>query len=218
MITDACIFANGDDLDILNQMIITAKSCGISQVVVYNYPSNNLPDLYVGTKIRIGHIINEHTPRSIRDQIKNIPNNHIVMVKAGDNSFNRMVTTIKRINFLTGITELPKGGFDHIVARMAADTNTGIVFDLSQIINPQFRRNALLKYAEILNLHRKYKFPVVISSGANNIFGIKNYIEIVALCSLFGMNRQEVHTSLTNFDSIINPKCPVRLEGGDVDL
>jgi ribonuclease P/MRP protein subunit RPP1 len=127
------------------------------------------------------------------------------MINAGENSFNRTVITTKGVHFLTGIADLPKGGFDHIVAKMAVDRNIGVIFDISRIINQKSRKYALLRYAEVLFLQRKYHFPLMIASGTDTIFGFRNPSEIVAICSLFGMTRFEVCAALNGLDTVLSP-------------
>ena len=133
------------------------------------------------------------------------------MVSAGENSFNRIAVSTKGVHLLTNIADLPKGGFDHVTAKMAADHITGVVLDLSCIIHPRSRRTALLRYAEILLLQRKYHFPLVIASGAEDLFGIKNVAETIALCSLFGMTRAEVYAAQNSLDAVLSPSMPVTI-------
>lgn len=205
MITDACIFANQDGPATPRRILLTAKSCGISRVVLCG-SAPDIPASYAGVTVLRGKIIgSRQNGRQFLDAVRKSPADSVILVSAGENSFNRTAITTKGVHLLTGITDLPKGGFDHIIAKMAADHHTGIVLDLSRIINPKSRRTALSRYAEILFLQRKYHFPLVIASGADTIFGLRNIAETLALCSLFGMTRPEVYTALNNLDAVLSP-------------
>jgi ribonuclease P/MRP protein subunit RPP1 len=185
-------------------MLLTAKSCGMSRVVVCGN-ALDIPKSYVGVTVLRGIFIDRLNERSFFEAIRNSPSGCVVMVNVGENNFNRTAIASKGVHLLTGITDLPKGGFDHIVAKMAADYNTGVVFDLSRIINPKSRKIALSRYAEVLLLQRKYRFPFIVASGTNTIFGFRNPNEIIALCSLFGMTRSEVCAALNGLDVVLFP-------------
>lgn len=210
MITDACIFVNQDNAATPRRMLLTAKSCGISRVVVCGN-AVDVPASYAGVTVLRGKVIAKQNGRQFLDAVRKVPAGSVVMVNAGENSFNRTAVTTKGVHLLTGIADLPKGGFDHIIAKMAVDHNTGVVFDLSRILNQKSRRTALSKYAEILHLQRKYHFPLVIASGTDTIFGFRNKTEITALCSLFGMTKAEVAAAQNGLDAVLNPQQQVTI-------
>jgi ribonuclease P/MRP protein subunit RPP1 len=200
MITDACIFANQDGTATPRRMVLTAKSCGITRVVVCG-DTCDIPESYAGVIILRGKVIDGQ----YLDVIRKNPTGSVVMINAGENSFNRAVVSTRGVHLLTGIADLPKGGFDHTVAKMAADHNTGVVLNISRIINQKSRKTAISRYAEILLLQRKYHFQLMIASGTDTIFGFRNPTEIIALCSLFGMTRSEVYAALNGLDAILTP-------------
>ncbi|MDU9376822.1 hypothetical protein McpSp1_14550 [Methanocorpusculaceae archaeon Sp1] len=210
MITDACVFANQDQAATVRRLLLTGKSCGLSRMVICG-TAPDVPDSYAGVEVLRGRVVGKQNGKTFLDTMKKIPKGVVVMVYVGENSFNRTAITTKGVHLLTGIADLPKGGFDHIVAKMAADHTTGVVIDLSRIIDAKGRRTALLRYAEILLLHRKFRFPLVIASGADTIFGIRNVEETLALCSLFGMTRAETYAALNGLDAVLSPPRPVRI-------
>ena len=213
MITDACVFVNQDQTATVRRLLLTGKSCGLSRMVL----CGSIPDIpasYAGIEVLRGRVIGKQNGKTFLDTVKKIPKGVIVMVYAEENSFNRTVITTKGVHLLTGIADLPKGGFDHVVAKMAADHTTGIVIDLSRILDPKSRRTALSRYAEILLFQRKFRFPLVIASGADTIFGIRNVDETIALCSLFGMTRAETYTALNCLDAVLSPPRPVSIVEG----
>lgn len=209
MRTDACVLVNKDGSATPRRLILTGKSCGFSRMILCG--TADLPTSYVGVTVLRGKIIGRVTGKPFLDAVRTAPEGTVVFVQAGDNAFNRTAITTKGVHLLTGIVDLPKGGFDHIVAKMAAQHTTGVVIDLACIVSAKTRRAALARYAEILMLHRKFGFPLVIASGADDIFGIRNVVEMTALCSLFGMTRDEVDTALTALDRVLSPPTPVTI-------
>lgn len=199
MITDALVYA---DETFVNDFAEIA-SYGFCRIVCIS--EEKFPEEIFGVKIFGAVIVKRSNGKNFFDTVKKIPKDRIVFVNADENSFNRTAITTKGVHLLTGISDLPKGGFDHITAKMASEKHVGVVIDLSKIVDGKTRRVALAKYADILQLHRKFGFPLVIGSGARDIFGVRNLTEISALCSLFGMTNEEVLTALTNLDEILSP-------------
>ena len=213
MITDACVYANDSSNTTLRRFALTAASCGFSCIIACD-SAEDIPE-YAGVSILKGKLIGRVTGKAFLDAVRKTPAGTVVFVQAGENSFNRTVITTKGVHLLTGIADLPKGGFDHITAKMAAQQNTGVVLDLSRIIDPKTRRTALSRYAEILAFHRKFRFPLVLASGASDCLGQRNITEIAALAALFGMTKGEADAALCAVEGILYPKKTVEIvEGG----
>lgn len=158
-----------------------------------------LCDIVFGTRI------SAKTTKELISSLRRVPKGNVVIVDVGDNGFNRTAITTKGVHLLAGLDALPKAGFEHITSEMARKHNVGLVIELGKIIDPRTRRSALSHYADILKLHRKYRFPLVIATSATSPAGQRNLTETIALCSLFGMERAEVYAALNALDSIINP-------------
>ncbi|MDO5845342.1 MAG: RNase P subunit p30 family protein [Methanocorpusculum sp.] len=206
MITDACIYAPESSSFPLSDFVTTANSCGYARIVAVGAPSGAThPYVLRGT------LIFGRTGRAFVDAVRKAPKGNVVIVEAGDNSFNRTAITTKGVHLLTGLADLPKGGFDHITAKMAAQHTVGLVIDLSKIIDPKSRRSALSHYADILKFARKYHFPLVIASGASAPPGQKNRAETAALTSLFGMEREETYAALNALDGILHQPATVEI-------
>ncbi|HJJ39276.1 MAG TPA: hypothetical protein O0X42_03965, partial [Methanocorpusculum sp.] len=150
--------------------------------------------------------IHASAPKDLQKELRTAVKGSIIIADAGDNSFNRFALTQKGVNFLAGLENLPKNGFDHITAKLAAEKNVGLVIELAAIIDYRTRKSALSSYADILKLQRKYHFPLVIASGAKTPLGIRTIRETEALCSLFGMTRAEVYAALNGADAVLHPK------------
>ncbi len=213
MITDACVYANDSSNTTLHRFALIAASCGFSCIIAC-HPAENILE-YAGVSILKGKMIGRISGKAFLDAVRKTSSGTVVFVQAGENGFNRKAITTNGVHLLTGIADIPKGGFDHITAKMAAQQNTGVVLDLSRIIDPKTRRTALSRYVEILTFHRKYHFPLVLASGASDCLGQKNITEIAALANLFGMTKEEVDAALCAVEGILYPKKTVDIVGGD---
>ncbi len=201
MITDAGIFVNESEPFL--QTLDALKTAGFARAVVFS-------DIKGETALN-GIRVSGRTAKELIATSKRVNKSTILMVDVGDNSFNRTALTTKNVKLLAGLDALPKAGFDHITAKMAHDKNIGLVIELDKIIHGRTRRQALSHYAEILKLQRKYRFPLVIASGAKSPLEVRNIQETIALCSLFGMERSEVYQALNALDDILTPKNAVEV-------
>ncbi|MBR4987171.1 MAG: hypothetical protein IKY81_00725 [Methanocorpusculum sp.] len=201
MISDACICVNESSPFSLTDFSDTAFKNGYRRIVVCGAVS----DSPLSCEVISGTRISAKTVKELLAAAKKAPKGNVVIADVGDNSFNRTAITTKGIHLLAGLDALPKAGFEHITAKMAAQHRVGLVIELGKIIDPKTRRSALSHYADILKLQRKYQFPLVIASAASAPAGQKNLQETVALCSLFGMERAEVYAALNAVDGILHP-------------
>ncbi|HJJ46742.1 MAG TPA: hypothetical protein O0X32_00575 [Methanocorpusculum sp.] len=196
MITDAGIFVNESKM--LLQTLGALKTAGFARAVVFSEIK--------GKNTLSGIRISGNTTKELTNIAKKTGKDMILMVDAGNNNFNRTALLTRNVKLMSGLDALPKAGFDHITAKMAHDKNIGLVIELNKIIHGKTRRQALLHYADILKLQRKYRFPLVIASGAKSYLNVRSVQETIALCSLFGMERSEVYQALNALDDIMSPK------------
>lgn len=206
MITDACICVDASSTDLLSDFSKTAYENGYRRIIVCGADITDSP-----CEVVPGKRITAKTAKDLLAQARKTPKGTVVIADAGDNSFNRTAITTRGIHMLAGLDALPKAGFEHITAKMASQHNVALVIELKKIIDPKTRRSALSHYADILKLQRKYRFPLVIASGAQTPAGLKNLQETVALCSLFGMERAEVYAALNGADAVLHPKQAVEV-------
>lgn len=205
MITDAGIFVDESDPAYLSDFLHSVHAAGFQRAVVFSTCPVESEDTIKGC------YISETTVKGLINAARKVPKKILIAVHAGENNFNRVAITTNGVKLIGGLDSLPKGGFDHITAKMAADRNVGLIIEIGKILNPKTRRHALSQYANILKLQRKYRFPLVIASSAHNPSGLRNIYETVALCHLFGMEREEVYSALEAMDGILSIKSPVQV-------
>jgi len=205
MITDAGIFVNDSDPASISDFLNSVHSAGFQRAIVFsNHP------LEIENTI-LGFYISENTIKGMTNAVRKAPKKVLLAVNAGENNFNRVAITTNGIKLIGGLDSLPKGGFDHITAKMAADRNVGLIIEIEKIINPKTRRHALSQYANILKLQRKYQFPLVIASSAHSKLELRNIYEVIALCHLFGMEHKEVYLALEAMDGILRTRTSVEV-------
>ena len=202
MITDVCIFAKDSDTSV-RRFALNAASCKFNRIIVSGQTGDDTLSAYAGVEILRGTVIPAES-KNFNESLKKARGT-MVLVEAGENSFNRTAVTAKNVRFLTGLWALPKHSFDDVIARSMAARNVAAVFDLSKIIDARSRRHALHHYAEVLKFARKFGFPCAIASGASSWLGQRSVQEAAALCSLFGMERAEVYKAL-DVDSVLFPR------------
>lgn len=207
MITDVCISIPATATYSLSDLSAELKSNGWARCLVTGISAAEKSETCIPA-VRI----QASSAKELQTAVRSAGKDMTVIVNAGDNSFNRSALTMGKVRFLAGLENLPKNGFDHITAKLAADKNVALVIELAAVIDYRTRKNALKAYADILALQRKYRFPLAIASGARSCAGIRTVHETVALCSLFGMERREVYAALEAADSVLFPPETVEAE------
>jgi RNase P/RNase MRP subunit p30 len=70
------------------------------------------------------------------------------------------------------------------------------------------------RYRELLQLHRRYRFPFTLASNARSILAQKSVRDMALLAGLFGMEEAEVTGALSSLDSILAGRSPVQVVRG----
>jgi len=195
----------------LRRMVIEAEELGFDSIVALTDEPAPQGDRVTVLK---ACLITEPSVKSMRAKAKRaFGSNDLVVVEAGDRAFNRAVVSYTGVHILRNLYRAPKGSFDHITARFAADNSTGIDINLYPIISYSGpgRQNVLQCYADIIRLHRKLGFPVTISTGAKSVCGMRSVRSIKLICELFGMTGDEVDFALGGVRRILEPEMPVRV-------
>jgi ribonuclease P/MRP protein subunit RPP1 len=163
-----------------------------------------------------GQILSEDSVRGVVSRMRKVPpGGDLLMVEARDTAFNRGVLSLKGIHILRGIHRSPPQSFDPVGARLAARHRVAVDLDLSPLIFERKgeRQRVLQRYEDVLQLHRRIRFPLTISSGALSILGQRSVREVVSLCALFGMEAKEVQEALATCGVLRERTGPVEVVG-----
>ena len=93
------------------------------------------------------------------------------------------------------------GKINHIIAKIAADKKTAFAFDIAPFLFIKgYRRSKLFSdVMEMIPVLRKYHVPILLFSGAGNVFEIRGPYELEAFGRLFGMTQEETVLAVSEF-------------------
>jgi ribonuclease P/MRP protein subunit RPP1 len=191
-------------------MALTARELGFDQVVAAG-GNDEVPGVLKGT------IIAATSVKEVVSTLQGIPQGDgVVMVTSGDLAFNRAVIGLRRVRVLKGIQRSPKGAFNHVAAREAEAKGVAVELDLSPLVGERGiqRQRVISRYRDLLQLHRRYHFPVTLASNARSILGQRSVRDMVFLARLFDMEEGEVMGALSSLDSILSGRSPVQVVRG----
>ncbi len=125
----------------------------------------------------------------------------LIVVRGGSKELNEAALKNPMVDvFAPPYGEHEKVGLTHVLVRYAAENDVAIEFNLNAIIHSRRsdRARILGKMREILKFVRKYKAMPVITSNARSIYDLRAPREMVALASLFGMQKEEAVHALSD--------------------
>jgi ribonuclease P/MRP protein subunit RPP1 len=123
----------------------------------------------------------------------------IQIVRGGDLKVNRAACEDQRVDILSQPYRSRRDtGINHILARKAAINSVAIEINLKTLLktNLRYRYRVISQFRHIVELHRKFKFPLIITSNANSKYDLRTPQDISALAKCFGMTFEE------SFDAI----------------
>lgn len=207
---DGCIhpYPAGDSS--LRRMALEARELGFDQVVAAG-GSGEVPGVLRGTMVTAPSV------KEVASLLQEIPQGEgVVMVTGGDLAFNRGVIGLRGVRVLRGIHRSPKGAFNHVAAREAEARGVAVELDLSPIIEGRGvqRQRVIARYRELLQLHRRYRFPFTLASNARSILAQRSVRDMLLLSRLFGMGEGEAMAALSSLDSILAGRSPVQVVHG----
>lgn len=204
MDTDACIHPFPVGTASVRRMAMEAGALGFGGIVVPGEVAGG----YHGVRIIPAVIIRETDLRRVIGQIRRQANSgNLIFVDAGDNGFNRAVLAHKGLNAIRCLHQIPKNGFDHISARLAYENGIAVEIDLYPLIHEKgiARQRVLNRYNDLMRLHSRYQFPLILSSNACSVLDLRSPDEIRLLCTLFGMKKDDTNRALQTVSTLLSP-------------
>ncbi|MFZ1903293.1 MAG: RNase P subunit p30 family protein [Methanoregula sp.] len=204
-ITDACVYPYPAGDSSVRRLALEARSCGYDSVVASETPVSEI----CGITVIPGMFVTGIPAKDVQNRVKKSRSTGaVVSVQMGDNGFNRAVAGTTGVHILRGIGTADKRAFDHVAARIAADNITAIDIDLSPLISGRghLRQKAIHRYLDLMVLHRRFEFPLTISSSAKSVLGLRAVREVTGLCSLFGMDETDVRAALAGVGRVTEPR------------
>lgn len=139
-------------------------------------------------------------PEDLRKKVqKSRKKADILLVRGGDLKVNRAVCEDQRVDILSQPYRSRRdSGINHVIARKAAENSVAIEINLKILLktNLRYRYRVLSQFRHIIELQRKFKFPLIITSSANSKYDLITPQDITALSKCFQMSFEE------SFDAI----------------
>lgn len=206
MRTDARTYTDGDTS--LERMALEAGALGYGAIVAVGAPAG----VFGGVRVIPGASISAPNPNRAMAMVRKAPAGAFVTLQLGEAAFNRAAAALPGVHALSGAHLCRRHAFDHITARTAAERGLGIELLLDPLVRERgsARQSALRRYADLLVLHERYEFSLVLGSGARSCLDLRAPRAAAALCGLFGLDRDEVEAALSGVESLMAPNSPVR--------
>ena len=133
----------------------------------------------------------------IRKAVNKFRNNALcISVVGGDLKVNRAVLENVKIDVLSRpYLKRYDSGINHILAKEALNNNVAIELCFEDILKSYL--------APIYTLYRKFDFPLILSSRAESIFGIKTTQDFVSVFKQTGLSDEEISKSFMTSRNIL---------------
>ena len=84
---------------------------------------------------------------------------------------------------------------NHVLAKEAQRNNVAIELCFKDILNNhlKYRANVISSFKEILMFHRKFKFPLILTSDSKSIYDVRSTRDIAAFFKSIGFTNEEIY-------------------------
>lgn len=182
------------------EMAKTASRYGYAGIAITNHTPHQpqIPD-HAKIPVYSGIEIVAKNPSHLRQMIRKHRTKVCVLaVHGGDERINRAALENPDVDILSH-PNADSNGLNHVLMRLAAENRVAIEYNLDSIIETRGTRRvrALAGFRHNLKLARKYGAPVILTSNARSVYGLRAPGEMIALASLFGMTVEESVAALS---------------------
>ncbi|MDO5834877.1 MAG: RNase P subunit p30 family protein [Methanobacterium sp.] len=151
--------------------------------------------------IQIGVEIESQNPEDLKKKVSKFrKKTDVILVHGGDLKLNRAATEDPRVDILSHPYRTRfDSGINHVLAVKASENSVAIELNLKYYLltRPSHRYRVLTQFRQIMKLHRKYKFPVIITSDAGTSYDLRDPFDVMALAACFGMTKEEAFEALS---------------------
>ena len=137
----------------------------------------------------------------------------VLMVQGGQVKINRAACEDPRIDIISQPYKKRRDcGLNHVLSKEAAKNEVAVEINLSSILQSHYshRSNIFTYFRDILKLHRKFNFPLIITSGATSIYDLRKSRDIIRLTQCFGMNKLESIHAMSSVPTTILNRSKIR--------
>lgn len=137
----------------------------------------------------------------------------VIIVNGGNIKINRAACENPRVDILAHPYKNRRdSGINHVLARKALENEVAIEFSINSLLKTRssVRVKTLSQFRQIMKLHKKFKFPLIIASNAHSLYDLRTPEDIVALTKCFDMDSDETMNSLSQIPINIIEKNRIR--------
>ena len=137
----------------------------------------------------------------------------VLMVQGGQVKINRAACEDPRIDIISQPYKKRRDcGLNHVLSKEAAKNEVAVEINLSSILQSHYshRSKIFTHFRDILKLHRKFSFPLIITSGATSIYDLRKSRDIIRLTQCFGMNKLESIHAMSSVPTTILNRSKIR--------
>jgi len=123
----------------------------------------------------------------------------LLLVRGGTNFMNRIAVENRGVDILTHPDyERKDCGINHLLTRLAKENEVAIEINFREVLNSEgmIRKNILANHMEIIRLYKKFKFPLIVSSGALSHWQIKDPKVLISYLVTLGLEMKEAKGAL----------------------
>jgi len=201
-------FSSGESS--LEEIVKTAKYFGYNGIGFISYPLKKEEEDLL--KAEINRVSKEYDfeiyigfEATNKLELKKLLNRRkefdLLLVRGGTNFMNRIAVENRGVDILTHPDyERKDCGINHILAKLAKENEVAIEINFREVLNSEglIRKNVLANHMEIIKLYKKFKFPLIVSSGALSHWQIKDPKVLISYLVTLGLEMKEAKEALNN--------------------
>ena len=200
-------FSSGEST--LEEIVKTAKEFGYKGIGFISYPLKKEEEDLL--KAEINRVSKEYNfeiyigfEATNKMELKKLLNRRreldLLLVRGGTNFMNRIAVENRGVDILTHPDyERKDCGINHVLARLAKENEVAIEINFREVLNSEglVRKNVLANHMEIIRLYKKFKFPLIVSSGALSHWQIKDPKVLISYLVTLGLEMKEAKEALS---------------------
>lgn len=140
-------------------------------------------------------------PEDMRRKVQKSRNRaDILIVRGGDLKINRAACENRGVDILSQPYRTRRDvGINHVLAKKAADNNVAIEINLKNFMktNLRYRYRILNQFRRLVELERKFQFPLTITSNASSKYHLKSPGDIASFSKCFSMTTEECYQAIS---------------------
>ena len=184
----------------VEEIVKQAERLGLKGIAITDYFSSlkdikqlkeRISNINTDIDISIGAIVRAETSDQLKKMVRNVRKHvELVLVHGGDYRINREAVEMPEVDVLCH-PELDRRdcGMDHITVKSAAENKVAIEINFREILE-SFKKHRVYVISNMkknIFLAKKYEAPIIVTSDAASIWGMRAGRELAAFAFLLGL-------------------------------